>query len=67
MDISKPETPAQFTRRLMEEYKDVLERMDRYGMTEDEILFDKLLVKIYNLKNNDYKKLEKLSDIMKKY
>ena len=37
------ETPAQFTRRLMEKYKDVIDRLTAEGLDKDQQLVDKFI------------------------
>ena len=61
------ETQAQYTERMREKYREALERLESIGPTELEKIFDKILCKKIELDNKKEYKLEKLSDILKRY
>lgn len=54
------ETDAQYTARLMEKYKEVLDQIDKQGLTKDQQFIDDLIVKAYKLAKLDLLKEEKI-------
>jgi len=62
------ETPAQYTERLREKYKEALRRLENQGPNNLQKSFDNFLVKEFELEvPPNLPGLMKLSDIMKKY
>lgn len=61
------ETPAQFTERLREKYKDVLEQIEENGYTADQQLIDDFIAKLLNEPPKEKPKYKKLSEILRNY
>lgn len=61
------ETPAQYTERMREKYKEALEKLEKEGSNKFQKVLDKGLDNYLNVRTKTPEALEKLSDILKRY